>query len=126
MGFNIRNQNGGVINNVDGNMIIRGGQNGQAPSIGDVRQAVADLRNSLEITGLNGADYQLARKYLDDLDAEVGRSEPDRKNVADRLTRLTSIVTAAGAFAGLAEPIQTIVGWLGSLGQPIVKLLGAS
>lgn len=126
MGFNIRNQTGGVFNNVEGNQIIHGSQHGHAPSIKDIRQAVADLRQSVGVMDLHGADYQLARKYLYDLDAEVGRAEPDRKNVADRLTKLTTIVTAAGNLAGLAGPIRTIVDWLGSLGQPIVKLLGTS
>jgi hypothetical protein len=124
--FNIHNQTGGVINNVEGDQHIRGGQHGRVPPIADVRQAVQELRTALRASNLDDTDYESVREYLNEIDSEIKRGEPARESIADRLTKITEIVGAAGTLASLAGPIQTIVAWLGSLGQPIAKLLGAS
>lgn len=125
MVFNIHNQTGGVINNVEGDQHIRGGQHVHEPPIADVRQAVQELRTALRASNLDDTDYESVRQYLNEIDSETKRSEPARQSIADRLTKITEIVGAAGTLASLAGPIQTIAAWLGSLGQPIAKLLGA-
>src|SRR4051812_1179637 len=122
MVFNIHSQTGGVVNNVEGDQHIRGGQHSQMPPTADLRQAVQELGQALKTTGLDASEYEWARKYLSEIDSEVKRAEPDRESIADRLTKITKLVSAAGSLAGLAGPIQTIVSWLGTLGQPIARL----
>lgn len=79
----------------------------------------------MKASGLDKTDYESVQEYLNEINSEVKRTEPDRESIADRLRKITEIVAAAGSLAGLAGPLQTIVVWLGSLGQPIAKLLGA-
>lgn len=122
MVFNIHNQNAGVVNNVDGVQHVHGGQHVYAPQITDLRQAVHKLRSAVEASELS--DNKAVCEYLNALDSEVRRSKPDPARVGGPLKKITEIAAAAGALAGLVGPIQTVVAWLGFLGQPIAKLLG--
>lgn len=47
MGFNINNQTGGVINNVEGNQYILGDQRSQMVRSGAVREAVQELERGV-------------------------------------------------------------------------------
>ncbi|MFJ3789912.1 hypothetical protein [Kitasatospora sp. NPDC090091] len=129
MVFNIGNQQGGVVNNVAGDQTVHGGQSGHLTADGqDVRGLVGDLRTAVEQAQLPPAVAPEVRAELDSLDTEVNRPEPNREVVAGRLTRITRMLTTAGALAAagtrLVGPISALAGWLGTLGQPILHLLG--
>ena len=47
MGIHIRDQHAGVINNIDGDQVIHGGQHGTMVTSEDARRAVHDLRDAL-------------------------------------------------------------------------------
>lgn len=123
MGFNINNQTGGVVNNVEGNQYIRGDQHGHMVQSGAVRGAVEELERGLTSIGLTDSQLAAISVHLKKLDEEVGRAHPEPVKVADPLKRITEIASAAGALASVAGPIQSLVTWLGPLGQPIAKLL---
>lgn len=123
MGFNINNQTGGVVNNVEGNQYIRGDQQSHMVQSGAVREAVHELERGVTSIGLTDSQLAAILVHLKKLDEEVGRARPEPEKVVDPLKKITEIVSAAGALASLAGPIQSLVTWLGPLGQPIAKLL---
>ncbi|GAA2820319.1 hypothetical protein RMN57_29975 [Kitasatospora sp. CM 4170] len=129
MVFNIGNQQGGVVNNVAGDQTVHGGQSGHLTADGqDVRGLVGELRTAVEQAQLPPAMVPEVRAELNSLDTEVNRPEPDRAAVAGRLTRITRMLSTAGSLAvagsRLIGPITALAGWLGTLGQPIMHLLG--
>ncbi|GAA1387002.1 hypothetical protein GCM10009639_11490 [Kitasatospora putterlickiae] len=129
MVFNIGSQQGGVVNNVAGNQTVHGGQSGHLTADGrDVRDLVGELRTAVEQAPLPPAVAPGVHSELDALDTEVARPEPDREEVASRLTRVTRMLTSAGALvtasAGLIGPITALAGWLGALGRPILQAIG--
>jgi hypothetical protein len=123
MVFNIRNQTGGVVNNVEGDQHIHGDQHGAAVSTDQARQAVRALHSRLAGSGLNDRLLMNAKECLDEVEKEIQRDEPDRSHVAKPLQKFTEIATAAGAVASLVAPLQTFIAWLGHLGQPIAQIL---
>ncbi|MFI0508466.1 hypothetical protein ACH3Y9_04535 [Streptomyces sp. WSLK1-5] len=128
MAFNIGNQQGGVVNNVAGNQTVHGGQSAEFTAGGqEVRGLVRDLRASIEQTPLPPAIEPEIRAELDSLDHEVARPEPDREAVAGRLGRITRLLSSAGALAtagtALIGPLGALAGWLGALGQPILRAI---
>ncbi|MET1085896.1 MAG: hypothetical protein ABWY04_02050 [Arthrobacter sp.] len=123
MGFNINHQTGGVVNNVEGNQYIRGDQRSQTVQSGGVREAVQELERGVECIGLDDSRLVAISPHLREIKAEVSRSHPDPEKVVDPLKKIVDIASAAGALAGLAGPIQSLVAWLGPLGQPIARLL---
>lgn len=123
MGFNINNQTGGVVNNVEGNQYIRGGQHSEMVQAGDVRKAVQELERGVASTGLRDSQLAAISVHLKEIQAEVNRTNPEPEKVVDPLKRITEIAGAAGALASLAGPIQSLISWLGPLGQPIAKVL---
>jgi hypothetical protein len=123
MGFNINNQTSGVVNNVEGNQYIRGDQQGRMVQSGAAREAVQELERDVGGLGLTDAQLAAISAHIKEIDKEVSRSQPHPEKVVDPLRKITEIAGAAGALAGLAGPIQTLVAWLGPLGQPIAKLL---
>ncbi|WP_406206744.1 hypothetical protein OH807_33430 [Kitasatospora sp. NBC_01560] len=129
MVFNIGSQQAGVINNVAGDQTVQGGQSGHLTADGkDVRGLVGELRTAVEDAQLPPAVVPEVRAELDSLDEEVARPEPDREAVAGRLTRITGLLTSAGALVAagtsLIGPISALAGWVGALGRPILQALG--
>ncbi|MFB7470825.1 hypothetical protein [Kitasatospora sp. NPDC056184] len=129
MVFNIGSQQGGVVNNVAGNQTVHGGQSGHLTADGrDVRELVGELRAAVDRAPLPPAVAPEVRSEIEALDTEVARPEPDREAVAGRLTRVTHLLTSAGALVaagtGLIGPISALAGWLGTLGRPILQALG--
>jgi hypothetical protein len=123
--FNIENQNAGVINNVAGDQRVTGGQSGTLVTLDAARAAVQGLRDVIASTpALEGADAD-----LDEIDAEMRKDAPDRPTVADRLRRLTGLLVSAGSVvssgAAIVGPLQTLVAWLGQVGEPIARMLPA-
>lgn len=129
MTFNIGNQTGGVINNVAGDQRITGGQYGTVVTTEAAISAVQQLREGLATAKLDGQAAAEARERVDEIDSHLRAPQPDRPRIAAVLERLTRILAAAGSFAaagaGLIGPLQTLAGWLGSLGEPILRLLPA-
>ena len=123
MGFNINNQTGGVVNNVEGNQYIRGDQRSGTVQSGDVRAAVQELERGVTSLGLTDSQLAAISVHLKDIEDEASRRHPEPEKVVDPLKKITEIASAAGALAGLAGPIQNLVAWLGPLGQPIAKML---
>jgi len=127
MTFNIGSQTGGVINNVAGDQQITGGQRGIVVPTGVARQAVRDLIAALDVESLDETAGQQARSHAGQIDAELAKGEPDRSRVASVLERLTRLLTSAGSLAtagaALVGPLQTLAGWLGELGAPVLRML---
>lgn len=123
MGFNINNQTGGVVNNVEGNQYIHGDQFSQRVQPGAVREAVRELERGVASMGLLDTQLAAILGNIKEIDEEVSRTRPRPEKVVDPLKRITEIAGAAGALASLAGPIQNLMAWLGPLGQPIAKLL---
>ncbi|MEU5282303.1 hypothetical protein AB0G87_38610 [Streptomyces asoensis] len=128
MSFNIGNQQGGVVNNVAGDQSVHGGQSAVFAAGGqEVRGLVQDLRTSIERTALPPAIIPEVRAELDSLEEEAARPGPDRQAVAGRLGRITRLLSSAGALATagaqLTGPLTALAGWLGALGQPILRAI---
>jgi hypothetical protein len=125
MVFNIGSQTGGVINNVEGDQHIRGGQQGQIMSTEALRHAVRDLRAAIDAGEFDAATYESLSTHVEEIEREVRHEEPDRARVAGPLQKISETIVAAGAIANLAGPVQAIVSWLGTLGQPIAQLFAS-
>ncbi len=123
----IRDQHAGVINNVDGDQVIYGGQHGTMVTSEDARRAVYDLRDALAGAALDDATAAEARARVAEIDAEVHAPEPDKERAAGPLKRLVKLLTDAGSLAAagaaLIAPLQTLAGWLGAHGAAILSLL---
>lgn len=129
MTFNIGSQTGGIINNVAGDQRITGGQQGTVVTTDAALRAVQALRDGLAATALDRPTGAKARERVEEIDSELRAPQPDRPRVASALERLTRLLAGAGALAtagvGLIAPLQTLAGWLGTLGEPILGLLPA-
>jgi hypothetical protein len=127
MGIHIRDQHAGVINNIDGDQVIHGGQHGTVVTSEDARRAVHDLRDALAAAALDGATAAEARARVAEIDAEVHAPEPDKRRAAGPLKRLVKLLADAGSLAtagaALIGPLQTLAGWLGAHGAAIIGLL---
>lgn len=127
MSIRIKNQHGGVINNVDGNQIIYGGQHGAAVTSEDARRAVRDLRDALAGAALDGATAAQARAQIAEIDEAVHAPRPDKDRAAAPLKRLVELLANAGSLAtagaALVGPLQTLASWLGAHGAAIFSLL---
>jgi hypothetical protein len=123
----IRDQHAGVINNVDGDQVIYGGQHGTMITSEDARRAVHDLRGALAGAALDDATAAEARARVAEIDAAVHAPGPDKERAAGPLRRLVKLLTDAGSLATagapLIGPLQTLAGWLGVHGAAILGLL---
>jgi hypothetical protein len=127
MTFNIGNQTAGNINNVARDQHITGGQQGIVVTPEAARQAVIDLRAGLRTTPLEKETAAVAEAEVTQIESELQGPQPDRSRVATSLERLTRLLLATGSLASagaaLVHPLQTLAGWLGTLGAPILHLL---
>lgn len=127
MSFKIGNQTAAVVNNVAGDQWIAGGQHGAVSHAEEARRAVRELRDGLAATTLDAAAAAEARAQLYEIDAAIQAPEPDRSRVARYLKRFIQMLVAAGSIsassAALIGPLQTLAGWLGTLGEPILHML---
>ena len=123
----IRDQHAGVINNVDGDQVIYGGQRGTLVTSQEARRAVHDLRDALAGAALDDARAAEARARVAEIDAAVHAPEPDKERAAGPLKRLVKLLADAGSLAtagaALIGPLQTLAGWLGAHGAAILGLL---
>jgi CO/xanthine dehydrogenase Mo-binding subunit len=127
MTFHIGSQTGGIINNVAGDQRVTGGQYGTVVTTEAALRAVHELREALRAAALDARTATEARARVEEIDTELRTPQPDRSRVAGRLERLTRLLAAAGTLAtagvALVGPLQTLAGWLGTLGEPILRLL---
>jgi hypothetical protein len=123
----IKNQHAAVINNVDGDQMVYGGQHGTVITSTDARRAVHQLRDALAGAPLDDATAAEARARVAEIDLAVHAPEPDKERAAGPLKRLVKLLTDAGslatASAALIGPLQTLAGWLGAHGAAILGLL---
>jgi hypothetical protein len=127
MSPHITNQHAGVINNVDGDQVIHGGQHGTVITSADARRAVHHLQDALAGATLDDATAAQARARVAEIDAAVHAPEPDKERAAGPLKRLVKLLADAGSLAtagaALIGPLQTLAGWLGAHGTAIIGLL---
>jgi hypothetical protein len=127
MTFKIGSQHAGVINNVEGDQIIRGGQNVAIASPAEALIVVQQLRGEIDRTRLPGRSKAVANEELVAIERELRRSEPDKPAIGTRLTRLTSLLVSAGALVTggttLLTAITGLATWLGSAGAAAFALL---
>ena len=127
MSIHIKNQHGVVINNVDGDQMVYGGQHATVVTSEDARRAVHDLRNALAGAALDDATVAEARARLAEIDAAVHAPEPDKRRAAGPLKRLVKLLADAGSLAtagaALIGPLQTLASWLGAHAAAILSLL---
>ena len=127
MSIHIKNQHGVVINNVDGDQMVYGGQHATVVTSEDARRAVHDLRDALAGAALDNATVAEARARLAEIDAAVHAPEPDKRRAAGPLKRLVKLLADAGSLAtagaALIGPLQTLASWLGAHGAAILSML---
>jgi len=127
MSIHIKNQHGVVINNVDGDQMVYGGQHATVVTSEDARRAVHDLRDALADAALDDATVAEARARLAEIDAAVHAPEPDKRRAAGPLKRLVKLLADAGSLAtagaALIGPLQTLASWLGAHGAAILSML---
>ena len=127
MTFNIGDQHAGIINNVARDQHNAGGQQGMVVPVQEAQRAVRELRDGLRSTTLDASAAAEARAQLAEIDTAMHAPEPDRSRVAPILKRLTQLLVAAGSLSTasttLIGPLQTLAGWLGTLGEPILHML---
>jgi hypothetical protein len=118
MSIHIKNQNAGVINNVDGDQVFYSGQHGTVVIDKDARRAVRELRDALAGVALDDATAAEARSQVAEIDAAVHAPQPDKHRAAGPLKRLVKLLADAGSLAtagaALVGPLQTLAGWLGA------------
>ncbi len=124
--FNIGQQTG-VNTNVAGDMTVHGGQQYVAGSPEEVRADLATLREVLAGLGLQPEVQQEANGLIDEADDELAQPTPHADKVGKPLTRLTNLLSEAGALASagasLIGPLQRIGSWLGVAGAAILAVL---
>ncbi|MFC8435752.1 hypothetical protein [Streptomyces sp. NPDC057253] len=127
MSFHIGSQQGN-INNVAGDQTIHGGQHGQFATATDPRALLGVLRTELDRLGLPPDVAHQVNTEVESLDAELASPSPDRPTMAERLVRITGLVTAAGAAvtAGgtLAGALTSLAAWLGPIGDSVLRVIG--
>ena len=127
MSIHIKNQHGVVINNVDGDQMVYGGQHATVVTSEDARRAVHDLRDALAGAALDDATVAEARARLAEIDAAVHAPEPDKRRAAGPLKRLVKLLADAGSLAtagaAMIGPLQTLASWLGAHGAAILSML---
>ena len=127
MTFNIGSQQGN-INNVAGDQTIHGGQHGQFATAMDPHAMLGLLRSELDRLALPPDVASRVNAEVASLDAELGSPSPDRTTMAQRLVRITRLVTMAGAAvtAGgtLAGALSSFAAWLGPIGDSVLRAIG--
>ena len=127
MSIHVKNQTAGVINNVDGDQVVYGGQSGTVVSGEDARRAVRQLRNALADVPLDETTAAEARAQVAEISAAVHAPQPDKRRAAGPFQRLVKLLADAGSLAAasatLIGPLQTLASWLGVHGAAMLSLL---
>jgi len=125
MPFNIGSQQAGVINNVEGNQTIHGGQTGNA--VTDPRALLDRVRQELAALPLPSGITSRIYPELDAVDAELRSPQPDHPAAISRLGQIISRLKSAGTLAttgsGLLTSLTALINSFGDLGRPLLHLL---
>jgi hypothetical protein len=124
MAFNIGSQQAGIINNVEGNQTIHGGQTGSAGP----RMLLDRVREELAALPLPAGLATQVHADLNEVDAALATPQPDQQAAVGRLGRAIGALKSAGLLAtagsGLATSLSALVDSFGRLGEPVRQLLG--
>ena len=85
------------------------------------------LRAALDRTPMLGPTRAEAGRFLDEVERELDRPQPDKSRIAARLEGLTRLLGSAGALAAAADRLLPVLGrlaaWLGPAGAGLAALL---
>ena len=101
--FNIGSQNAGSMQNVGGDMVVRGGIRGTATvHLVELQGRLADLRQEIDRVALPAESRAVAMQALAEAEAEAAAPAPRPSRIAQSLRRVTETLEDAGALAGAA------------------------
>jgi chorismate mutase len=101
--FNIGNQNAGSIQNVGGDMVVRGGIRGTATvHVVELQGRLADLRQEIDLVALSAESRAVAMQALAEAEAEAAAPAPRPSRIAQSLRRVTETLEDAGVLASAA------------------------
>jgi chorismate mutase len=101
--FNIGSQNAGSIQNVGGDLVIRGGIRGTATvQVAQLQGRLADLRQEIDRVALPADSRAVAMQALAEADAEAAAPAPRPSRIAQSLRRVTETLEDAGVLASAA------------------------
>jgi hypothetical protein len=117
----------GSVNQAAGSQYFGAPNNSSSVELNIARDALQALARGLPQTPLSSVNAASANHEVSEMTREIAKPKPDKRTLADRLTRLTKILSSSGALmsagAALIGPIQALAGWLGTLGVPILAML---
>ena len=109
------------ITNTSRDMVVSTGESAEA------LEAVDRLRTEVAALDLPSDVITRAQWVVDDMEDELRRPDPDRDVMASRLWRLTEFLQGEGAVLGsdgpAFEPIAEIAGYVGPLGEALLRRL---
>lgn len=101
--FNIGSQNAGSIQNVGGDLVIRGGIRGTATvQVAPLQGRLADLRQEIDRVTLPADSRAVAMQALAEAEAEAAAPAPRPSRIAQSLRRVTETLEDAGVLASAA------------------------
>jgi hypothetical protein len=119
MPFNIGSQQGGVINNVEGNQTIHGDQTGGI----DPRILLDRVRQEVAALGLPGPVHAQVRTELDRVDAELAGPRSNHTTAVGWLERAIGTLKSAGALTGAGSGLLSALGALVNSFGPLARHL---
>jgi hypothetical protein len=109
--FNIASQNAGSIQNVGGDMVIRGGIRGTATvNVAELQGRLADVRQEIDRVALPARSRAVAMQALAEAEAEAAAPAPRPSRIARSLRRVTETLQDAGVLASAAVGAVRAVG----------------
>jgi hypothetical protein len=128
MSFNIGSQHANMINNVQGDQTIHGGQHAVIATPTEARQVVRELREEIAALGGDDSATDEAVRELDEMEHALEEEDPNKAELGRRLGRVTEILSSAGAIvsagAGIGSAIVRIATWLGPFGAAALRMVG--
>ena len=126
--FNIRDQDATTINNVGGDMVVKGNLI-SAGSIVELRGELSQLATEVGRLALPADQLQAVEEELAGAEAAAEAEAPDAGGIAGRLENATTVLRDAGALVGggtaVVESLQRLGTLLGPAGHTLLALLSA-
>jgi hypothetical protein len=108
--FNIGSQNAASIQNVGGDMLVRGGIHAAANiHVIELRDRLAQLREEIDQLGLPAESHAVARTALAEAEAEAAAPKPRSGRIARSLRRLGDVLGDTGSVAGALTSVLTLL-----------------
>ena len=119
--FNIGNQNAASIQNVGGDMTVRGGIHGTANlHVVELRGRLARLSKEIDRLELPADSRAIARDALDEAEAEAAAPAPRSHRIANSLRRVTDTLNDAGVLTAAAVGVIVLLSSLVSVRKVLV------